>query len=433
MLDHHLFLNEAETTLNTLRQRGIDIATLDALNQMLDKRRQTIAQTENLRQALNQASSDLGEKVRAGQTEAVESARTQLKEIKQKIKAGDDILTELENTLQSVLLSLPNLPHPSVPVGQSEADNRLEQTVGTPPRFDFEPKAHWDLVESLGIVSFEQAAKISGARFAVYRGAGARLERALAQFMLDHARRNGFFEIAPPLLVREQSMEGSGQYPKFRGEAFETQNGEYALIPTSEVPLVNLHRDEILESLQVPVRYTALTACFRREAGSAGKDTRGLIRNHQFSKVEMVSITTPEKSEAELEFIRTCAEKILQDLGLAYQVKTLCTGDLGFAATKTYDLEVWLPGQSAYREISSCSNCGDFQARRARIRYRPENATGNKKNKPQLAHTLNGSGLAVGRTLVAVIENYQQADGSIRIPPALVPYFGAEWIRNAND
>jgi seryl-tRNA synthetase len=327
------------------------------------------------------------------------------------------------------MLTIPNLPHDSVPVGADESANRVERLVGTPQPLGFAAKAHWELAESLGIVNFEQAAKISGARFAVYRGAGARLERALINFMLDLAREHGYTEIIPPLLVRREAMVAAGQYPKFIGESFETLESEFVLIPTSEIPMVNLHRDEILDEEALPLRYTAYTPCFRREAGAAGKDTRGLIRQHQFNKVELVAYTTPEQSLAELERLTGHAEEVLKRLELPYRVVSLCTGDLGFCAAKTYDLEVWLPGQDTYREISSCSNCDDFQARRAQIRYRPNE--GGKKGKPRLVHTLNGSGIAVGRTFVAVLENYQQADGSVMRPKALVPYFGAERITAA--
>jgi seryl-tRNA synthetase len=299
--------------------------------------------------------------------------------------------------------------------------------VGDKPSFDFEPKAHWDIGEHLNILDFERASKLSGSRFVVYRGAGARLERALTHFMLDLAGEHGYTEIAPPLLVRPESMVAAGQYPKFKGESYETLNNEYALIPTSEVPLVNLHRDEIIEEAELPIRYAAFTPCFRREAGAAGRDTRGLIRQHQFNKVELVAFSKPEDSYNELERLTSNAEEVLKRLGLHYRVVALCTGDLGFGAAKTYDLEVWLPSQGTFREISSCSNCVDFQARRGKMRYRPISGD-NKKVKPRLLHTLNGSGLAVGRTLVAILENYQEADGSITLPPALVPYFGAERI-----
>jgi seryl-tRNA synthetase len=430
MLDHNLFVTDAAQTQQRLTSRGVEPSATQALDQLVEARRDCIGKTEALRQQLNQASAELGQKARSGDTQAIDAARGALKACKAAIKEGEETLTGLEDKLQQVLMTIPNLPDAAVPTGKDELSNVTVKTVGTPPKFAFEPKSHWELVENLGIVSFEQAAKLSGARFAVYRGAGARLERALAQLMLDMARREGYLEIAPPLLVRPQTMEGAGQYPKFRGEAFETQDGDFALIPTSEVPLVNLHRDEVLDADALPLRYTALTPCFRREAGSAGKDTRGLIRQHQFHKVELVALVAPEHSADELLRIRQHASSVLDALGLAYQVKALCTGDLGFSATQTFDLEVWLPGQASYREISSCSNCGDFQARRAKIRYRPQN-DGGKGGKPRLVHTLNGSALAVGRTFVAVVENYQQADGSIRVPDALVPYFGADVITSA--
>jgi seryl-tRNA synthetase len=328
----------------------------------------------------------------------------------------------VEDRLRQILLGLPNLPDESVPVGPDASANREVRRVGEPPRFAFAAKAHWDLGPELGILDFERAAKISGARFAVYWDQGARLERALIQFMLDlHTRERGYREVIPPYLVTAETLTGTGQLPKFESDLFKTRAGErdLYLIPTAEVPLTCLHRDEILEKEQLPLKYVAFTPCFRSEAGSYGKDVRGLIRQHQFHKVELVKLTTPESSMDELESMVADAEEVLKRLGLAYRVVVLATGDMGFAAAKTYDLEVWLPGQQAYREISSCSNCTDFQARRANLRYRPES-----KAKPRFLHTLNGSGLAVGRTLIAVLENYQQADGSVVVPEALRPYMG---------
>jgi seryl-tRNA synthetase len=351
-------------------------------------------------------------------TAVLSASKERLRGLKGDIKAAEEAQARANADFEAMMLSLPNIPDETVPTGADENDNREERRVGTPRAFDFEPLDHTTLGEKLGILDFGQAAKISGARFVVMRALGAKLERALAALMLDLAHKHGYEEVAPPLLVRPESMQGAGQYPKFKGESFETHDGELVLIPTSEVPLVNLHRDEILAEDSLPVRLTAFTPCFRREAGSAGRDTRGLIRLHQFNKVEMVSITTPENSAAEHERITGHAEKVLQALELPYRVITLCTGDLGFAATKTYDLEVWLPASGKYREISSCSNCGDFQARRAAIRYR------DGAGKIQHVHTLNGSGVAVGRALVAVLENYQQADGSIVVPKALRPYMG---------
>ena len=426
MLDHRLIAQDTETVIARLKQRGIDKSTVDTLVERIGERSQAIQHVEGLRQKLNSATAEVQEKARAGDQEAVAAARATLKGLKSDIKEGEERQQNAEAALQDLLLLIPNLPDADVPVGEDESQNRLERTVGEPPVFDFEVKAHWDIGEALGIIDFERAAKISGARFAVLRGLGARLERALINFMSDVARENGYEEILPPLLVRREAMLGAGQYPKFEGESFETLDHEFALIPTSEVPLVNLHRDEIVDESQLPLRYTAYTPCFRREAGAAGRDTRGLIRQHQFNKVELVALTTPENSAAEHERLTRNAEDVLKRLELPYRVVTLCTGDLGFAAAKTYDIEVWLPGQNAYREISSCSNCGDFQARRAGIRYRPEGQ--GKKAKPRLLHTLNGSGLAVGRTLVAILENGQQEDGSVRLPAALVPYVGVEVI-----
>jgi len=318
------------------------------------------------------------------------------------------------------MLTLPNLPHASVKVGKNETENREVRRWGNPPSFDFTPKNHWDIGEELGILDFERAAKVAGARFAVYRGAGARLERALINFMLDlHTTNHGYTEMLPPVLANRTALVGTGQLPKFEEDLFRLTQGEYFLIPTAEVPLTNLHRDEILETKDLPIKYVAFTPCFRSEAGSYGKDVRGLIRQHQFNKVEMVKFAEPETSYDELESMVRNAEEVLKRLKIPYRVVELCTGDMGFSSAKTYDLEVWLPGQNAYREISSCSNCEDFQARRANIRYRKE-----KKGRPLFVHTLNGSGLAVGRTLVAVLENYQQKDGSVLIPEALRSYMG---------
>lgn len=428
MLDHRLFLSDQNGLLERLAGRGVEPAELADLTQLIDERRGLIQKVEALRCDLNAASAAVQQKARAGDQAAVDEARGKLKGLKAEIRDGEQAQAANEESLQALLLTVPNLPDDTVPRGVDASENRVVRVVGEPPAFDFEPKPHWELGVALGILDFEAAAKISGARFVVYRGAGARLERALMNFMLDLAGEHGYEEIMPPLLVRREAMVGAGQYPKFEGESFETAEHEYALIPTAEVPLVNLHRDEILEAGDLPRRYVAYTTNFRREAGAAGKDTRGLIRQHQFNKVELVAFSLPEHSGEELERLTTNAEEVLKRLELPYQVVSLCTGDLGFVAAKTYDLEVWLPGQSTYREISSCSNCTDFQARRARIRYRPEGGEGKKKPKPQLLHTLNGSGVAVGRTVVALLENGQQRDGSVKLPAALVPYFGAEVI-----
>ena len=348
------------------------------------------------------------------------AARDTLRELSSRIKADETRVADIEQRLERTLMEIPNAPHASAPDGAGEADNPVVEVVGDKPSFSFKPSPHWEIGEALGILDFEAAAKISGARFCVLRGAGARLTRALINFMVDTHLERGYAEVWPPVLIRRHAMEGTGQLPKFETEAFKTAGeNELFLAPTAEVPITNLHREEILEPGRLPIRYVAYTACFRAEAGSYGKDTRGLIRQHQFDKVEIVKFVEPESSFQELEGLRRDAEEILRRLGLHYRVVELCAADLGFAAAKTYDLEVWLPGQDAYREISSCSNFEDFQARRARIRYRP--AAGEK---PRAVHTLNGSGVAIGRTIVAILEQCQQADGSVVIPAALRPHMG---------
>ncbi|MEO1480581.1 MAG: serine--tRNA ligase [Myxococcota bacterium] len=421
MLDYRALLADAAPFVEKLSTRGVSEEQVRALQDMVRSRSEAIQQTEALRQQLNSATKEV-QTLRGKDDEAFEAARAKLKTLKDSIKTSEAAQVNAEEQLNTLLLTVPNLPDDSVPVGPDESANELVRTVGEPKPLGFDAKPHWELGETLGILDFERASKLSGARFSLYRGAGARLELALANFMLDVAQENGFVPVIPPVLVRSEAMVASGQYPKFKGESFETTDEEFTLIPTSEVSLVNLHRDEILDEASLPIRYTAFTPCFRKEAGAAGRDTRGLIRLHQFNKVELVSITRAEDSFDELERITANGESILQKLELPYRVMALCTGDMGFAAAKTYDLEVWLPGQGAYREISSCSNCTDFQARRAKIRYRSED--GSKKKKTNLAHTLNGSGLAVGRTFVAVLENYQREDGSVAIPAALQPYLG---------
>ena len=367
---------------------------------------------------------------KGGDRAAFQARRDELKALSTEVKELEARLSETEAEMEQRLLEVPNIPHASSPVGQSEADNPVVRTWGEKPGFDFEPLPHWDIGTALGILDFERAAKISGARFAVLWGMGARLERALIAFMLDlHTREHGYTEVYPPFLVKAEALRGTSQLPKFEDDLFKTRrSGEddpspLYLIPTAEVPVTNLHADEILDGARLPIAYTAYTPCFRSEAGSYGKDVRGLIRQHQFDKVEMVRFAKPESSLEELELLTGHAEKVLQRLGLHYRVVELCTADLGFASMKTYDLEVWLPSQNAYREISSCSCFGDFQARRARIRYRPE-----AKAKPRLLHTLNGSGLAVGRTLVAILEQYQHEDGSVTIPEPLRPFMGSDRI-----
>jgi len=382
------------------------------------ERRDALATIERLKEKKNRLSGEIGKLKKSGGDASLLMRETE--DVSEAIRVSEAPLADLEARFERFMLTVPNLPSPTVKVGKSERDNREVRRWGEPPKFDFEALNHWDIGESLAILDFERAAKIAGARFTVYRGAGARLERALINFMLDlHTGENGYQEILPPALVNRAALVGTGQLPKFEEDLFHLAPGDYFLIPTAEVPLTNLHRDEILEREALPVKYVAYTPCFRSEAGSYGKDVRGLIRQHQFNKVEMVKLTEPENSYDELEAMVRNAEEVLQRLKLPYRVVELCTGDMGFGAAKTYDLEVWLPGQNTYREISSCSNCEDFQARRANIRYRKE-----RKGKPLFVHTLNGSGLAVGRTLVAVLENYQQKDGSVIVPDALRPYMG---------
>lgn len=418
MLSRDLLRNETESVRDRLAHRGFDTALLDRWLELDSERRSGLVEVEELKRRRNEASKAIGQVKREGGDASVQIA--EVGELKKRIEVLATRLEEVEEELERESLAFPNLPHESVPVGADESDNREELRFGEPPSFDFEPKAHWDLGPDLGILDFERGAKLSGARFTVYRGAGARLERALASFMLDvHTAEHGYTEILPPYLVGADALLGTGQLPKFADDLFAVSPKDLYLIPTAEVPVTNLHRQEILEPADLPLRYTAFTPCFRAEAGSHGKDVRGLIRQHQFNKVELVQITTAEESWDALEQLTSHAETILRRLELPYRKMTLSTGDMGFAAAKTYDLEVWLPGQATYREISSCSNCTDFQARRAMVRYRPADG-----GKPKLAHTLNGSGLAVGRTLIAVLENYQQADGSVVVPEPLRPYMG---------
>jgi seryl-tRNA synthetase len=382
------------------------------------ERRDALATIERLKEKKNRLSGEIGKVKKSGGDASALMRETE--EVSEAIRVNEAPLADIEARFEHFMLTLPNLPNPTVKVGKSEHDNREVRRWGEPANLDFQALNHWDIGESLAILDFERAAKIAGARFCVYRGAGARLERALINFMLDlHTSENGYLEMLPPALVNRAALVGTGQLPKFEEDLFHLAPGDYFLIPTAEVPLTNLHRGEILEREALPVKYVAYTPCFRSEAGSYGKDVRGLIRQHQFNKVEMVKLTEPENSYDELEAMVRNAEEVLQRLELPYRVVELCTGDMGFGAAKTYDLEVWLPGQNTYREISSCSNCEDFQARRANLRYRKE-----RKGKPLFVHTLNGSGLAVGRTLVAVLENYQQKDGSVIVPDALRPYMG---------
>jgi seryl-tRNA synthetase len=416
-----------------LRRRGTDPALLSGFAALDTERRSAITQAESLKAQRNALSAEIGRMKREGGDVAVISAQTT--DLKQKTEQLEATAAAADLALRELLESLPNLQQDSVPAGKSEHDNVVEKTWGDIPQFDFTPKPHWELGEALGILDFERAAKISGARFVVHFGAGARLERALANFMLDlHTQQHGYVEVLPPFMVNSKSLFGTGQLPKFAEDLFhcddkgpyipgQLQESDHWLIPTAEVPVTNLFGDETIDLSAGPISLTAYTPCFRSEAGSHGKDTRGMIRQHQFQKVELVKFCRPEDSTAQHELLTSHAEAVLEALGLPYRRMLLCTGDMGFASAKTYDLEVWVPGQQTYREISSCSNFESFQGRRANIKYRPEGA-----KKAEFVHTLNGSGLAVGRTYLAILENYQQADGSIRIPEALQPYMGGETV-----
>ncbi len=417
MLDVKLLRDDLARVKERVATRGTKIEW-DEFVSLDRERRDALANLERLKEKKNRLSGEIGKVKKSGGNAAL--LMQEVEEVSEAIRAGEGPLASIESRFEKFMLTVPNLPESSVPVGRSAADNKEVRRWGDPPKFDFQPKNHWDIGEELGILDFARAAKIAGARFALYKDSGAQLERALINFMLDlHTRKHGYREILPPFLVNRDAMTGTGQLPKFEEDLFRISEPEFFLIPTAEVPVTNIHREEMLEREQLPIRYVAYTPCFRREAGSYGQDVRGLIRQHQFNKVELVKFTEPEVSYSELEKLVNDAEAVLQALKLPYRIVELCTGDLGFAAAKTYDLEVWLPGQSAYREISSCSSFEDFQARRAQIRYRKE-----KKGKPIFVHTLNGSGLAVGRTVVAVLENYQQKDGSVVIPDALRSYMG---------
>jgi seryl-tRNA synthetase len=395
------------------RKYALDLSLFETVDK---KRREILAVLENLRHRRNTVSEEIARLKKGGKDAA--SLIGEMKKVSVEIKELESALSGVDEELQPLLMIIPNMPHQSVAVGADEKDNPVVRTWGEVPERDFEPMPHWEIGERLGILDFGRAAKIAGARFSLYRGAGALLERALINFMLDiHTREHGYTEVIPPFMVNSASMTGTGQLPKFKDDLFKIEGWDFYLIPTAEVPVTNIHRDEVLPEEALPIHYVSYTPCFRSEAGSYGKDTRGLIRQHQFNKVELVKFSKPENSYDELEKLTDNAETILRRLGLPYRVVSLCTADLGFASAKTYDLEVWLPGQTLYREISSCSNFEDFQARRAAVRFKRKGAGGT-----ELVHTLNGSGLAVGRTLVAVLENYQQKDGSVLIPEALRPY-----------
>jgi seryl-tRNA synthetase len=416
MLDLKYLRENFDQAQQWLASRGAAV-DLSPFLEMDQRRRDLLGESETLKAERNRVSALIG---KTRDKSLVQDEIARMKEVSKRIKTLDDELKEVEEELRNLLLTIPNIPHEQCPVGASEEDNREVRIWGAVPSFDFEPKPHWEIGERLGILDFERAGKLSGARFALYRGAGARLERALINFMLDlHTAGDKYIEILPPFMVNRDTMTGTGQLPKFEDDLFHIEGADLFLIPTAEVPVTNIHRDEILSSADLPLCYTAYTPCFRREAGSYGKDTRGLIRQHQFNKVELVKFVLPEDSDQELEKLLLDAEEVLRRLQLAYRVVDLCTGDLGFSAARTFDIEVWLPAQETYREISSCSNFRDFQARRAAIRFRREEGA-----RPEFVHTLNGSGLAVGRTLVAILENYQQKDGSVIIPEALRPYMG---------
>ncbi|MFW7432472.1 serine--tRNA ligase [Vagococcus carniphilus] len=417
MLDVKFMRQNFDIVKEKLLTRGVNVEILNDFMALDKDRREHLVQVETLKKTKNDVSQEISTLKR--NKENADDKIAEMKELGEKIKVLDDTIRGIDEKLQTISHTLPNLPHEDVPVGEDEDDNVEVRRWETPKAFDFEAKPHWEVAENLGILDFERGAKVSGSRFVFYKGLGARLERAIYNLMLDtHIYEHGYTEMITPYIVNEDSMFGTGQFPKFKEDVFQLENSNYTLIPTAEVPLTNYYRDEILSPEQLPVYFTALSPSFRSEAGSAGRDTRGLIRLHQFNKVEMVKLSKPETSYEELEKMTNNAEAILQKLNLPYRVITLCTGDMGFSAAKTYDIEVWIPAQDTYREISSCSNCENFQARRAKIRYR------NEEGKTDFVHTLNGSGLAVGRTVAAILENYQNEDGSVTIPDVLVPYMG---------
>jgi seryl-tRNA synthetase len=416
MLDSKFLRDNLETVDARLKTRGGSL-DLSAFRELDSRRRELLQQSEELKALRNRVSDEISKIKDKGQAQ---TQITEMREVGGRIKALDEELKGIEEGLEQILMTMPNIPNEKVPIGASEADNVVVRKWGEPPVFSFTPKPHWEIGEALGILDFERGAKLTGARFTLYKGAGARLERALINFMLDlHTGRHNYVEMLPPFMVNRESMTATGQLPKFEEDLFRLEGTDYYLIPTAEVPVTNIHRGEILRGEDLPLCYTAYTPCFRKEAGSYGKDTRGLIRQHQFNKVELVKLSRPADSYLELERLLGDAEEVLRLLGIPYRVIDLCTGDLGFSAARTFDIEAWLPGQETYREISSCSNFEDFQARRASIRFREDD-----KAKPEFVHTLNGSGLAVGRTVVAILENFQEADGSVRIPEALQPYMG---------
>lgn len=416
MLDIKMIRQNVELVKEKLATRNVDEAKINEFVALDEKRREELVKVEELKKLRNDVSAEIAQLKR--NKENADDKIAQMKKVGEEIKALDEQIAKIDEALTTIATTLPNLPHESTPIGKDEDDNVEVRRHGNVREFNFEPKPHWEIAEQLGILDFERGAKVSGSRFVFYKGLGARLERAIYNFMLDEHAKEGYTEVIPPYIVNSQSMFGTGQFPKFKEDVFQLADTDLTLIPTAEVPLTNYYNGEILDQAELPIYFTALSPSFRSEAGSAGRDTRGLIRLHQFNKVEMVKFAKPTESYNELEKMTQNAENILQKLNLPYRVVALSTGDMGFSAAKTYDLEVWIPAQDTYREISSCSNCEDFQARRAMIRYRDENG------KVQYVHTLNGSGLAVGRTVAAILENYQNEDGSVTIPEALVPYMG---------
>lgn len=422
MLDIKRIRKNPEALVAAMKSRRNKGADVSGLLELDEKRRTLIAQTEALKAKRNEDSA----KVPMLKKQGLDASEilAEMKIVAEEIKVLDGELAQIDSQLDDLLMKIPNIPHESVPDGADDKDNSEVRRYSVPTSFDFEPQAHWDIGEKLGILDFASAGKITGARFTVYRGLGARLERAIISYFLDCHTRNGYTEILPPYMVNRASMTGTGQLPKFEDDAFKVSGTDYFLIPTAEVPVTNIHRNDILEADKLPIKYCAYSACFRSEAGSAGRDTRGLIRQHQFNKVELVKFVKPEDSYAELEKLTNDAELVLQGLGLPYRVVCLSTGDLGFSSAKTYDIEVWMPSYGRYVEISSCSNFEDFQARRAQIRFRRE-----KNAKPEFVHTLNGSGVAIGRTVAAILENYQQSDGSVRVPDVLIPYMHCDVIK----
>ncbi len=425
MLDLKRIRTNPEEIKKALANRGedFDVSVIDELISLDEERRKILVQVETLKGKRNQVSSEIPKKKKAG--EDVTAIMAEMRELGDEIKEFDAKTNEIDERIKYIMLRIPNIPHPSVPEGESDEDNVEIKRWGEPTKFDFEPKAHWDLGTDLNILDFERGGKIAGSRFTIYKGLGARLERSIINYFLDkHTSENGYTEVLPPYMVNRDSMTGTGQLPKFEEDAFKVENNGYFLIPTAEVPVTNMYRNEVLAGEDLPLKYAAYSACFRAEAGSAGRDTRGLVRQHQFNKVELVKFCKPEQSYEELDKLVADAESVLQGLGLPYRIVRICKGDLGFTAAIKYDIEVWMPSYNRYVEISSCSNFEDFQARRANIKYRE-----NPKAKPQFVHTINGSGVAIGRTVAAILENYQQADGTVKVPEALKPFFRADVIK----